>query len=234
MTLGTVQRVWQRLRPPRAAHLRTVEVLAPSRADEAGWVLLAAGFVVLGVIYTYGFERQGLRAPGVVTAGSGLLPYQVLFRDLPSAEQRVFREMQEGAGEAVRLRGERGTWPSVDELSTAGVPPFARDVLDKSGLRWNGQRDGLFVNYLGLPSAAGDAPALLILVQEPDPVTGEKPPPPSVVDEEHQVLADGTLLHVTYWKRSAAGLHPGLIVDPAIEGWQQIRVKSPLEELDRL
>jgi hypothetical protein len=234
MTLGNAQRVWARLRPPRPAPLRTVEVSPPSRADEAGWVLLAAGFVVLCVIYTYGFERQGLRAPsGAGAAGSGLLPYQVLFRDLPSPEQRVFREMQEGAGEALRLRGEAGTWPSVDQLSTAGVPPFARDVLDKSELRWTGQRDGLFVNYLGQPSAAGDAPALLILVQEPDPVTGEKPPPPSVVDEEHQVLADGTLLHVTYWKRSAVGLHPGLIVDPAIEGWQQIRVRSPLEELDR-
>jgi hypothetical protein len=230
---AALRRVWLRWQPPGDARARTVEVLPPSRADEAGWVLLAAGFVVLGVIYTYGFERQGMRAPGAVTVGSGLLPYQVLFRDLPSAEQRVFRAMQEGAGEAVRLRGERGKWPSVDELSTAGVPPFARDVLDKSGLRWNGQNDGLFVNYLGVPSATGDTPALLIFVQEPDPVTGEKPPPPSVVDEEHQVLGDGTLLHVTYWKRSAPSSHPGLIIDPAIEGWQQIRVKSPLEELDR-
>jgi hypothetical protein len=91
----------------------------------------------------------------------------------------------------------------------------------------------LFVNYRGVPSAAGDTPAQLIFVQEPDPVTGEKPPPPSVVDEEHQVLGDGTLLHVTYWKHAAANLHPGLIVDPAIEGWEQIRVKSPLEELDQ-
>ena len=64
-------------------------------------------------------------------------------------------------------------------------------------------------------------------------MTGEKPPPPSVVDEEHQLLPDGTLLHATYWKRSAATLRSGLIVDPAIEGWQQIRLKSPLGEMDQ-
>jgi hypothetical protein len=208
-----------------------VEVEPPSRADEGGWVFLAAGFVLLGVIYTYGFEREaarGLTADAV--AGSGLLPYQVLFRDLPSSEQRMFRAMQEGAGEAVRLRGERGEWPSVDGLAADAVPPFAPDVLDKTGARWNGRIDGLFTNYVGMPTDPAAA-AYLIFVQEPDPVTGEKPPPPSVVDEEHQVLPDGTLLHVTYWKRPTAGLHDGLVVDPAIEGWAQIRVKIPGEEL---
>ena len=214
--------------------LRTVEVLPPSNADEAGWVFLAAGFVLLGVIYTYGFEREGMRAAGPSQgAGSGLLPYQVLFRDLPSPEQRVFRAMQEGVGEGVRLRAERSRWPTVEELSKDGIPPFAPDVLDKAGLRWSGESDGLFANYLGVPSGSAGMPAFLILVQEPDPVTGEKPPPPSVVDEEHQVLPDNTLLHVTYWKRPAPNLHPGLIVDPAIEGWQQIRLRSPLEELDQ-
>lgn len=235
MGLGAWRRVWLRRQPSSVLELRTVDVLPPSRADEAGWVLLAAGFVVLGMIYTYGFEHEGARGVDAARgAGSGLLPYQVLFRDLPTAEQRLFRAMQEGAGEAVRLRGDTGSWPSVDALATAGVPPFARDVLDKAGYRWSGQNDGLFVNYLGVPSVPGDAPVWLIFVQEPDPVTGEKPPPPTVVDEEHQVLPDGTLLHVTYWKRAAARLHPGLIIDPAIEGWQQVRVKSPLEEMDKL
>lgn len=196
-------------------------------------MLLAAGFVLLGVIYTYGFEREGARGiTGAAGPGSGLLPYQVLFRDLPSAEQRVFRSMQEGAGEAVRRRGADGGWPAVDALAADAVPPFAPDVLDKARLRWSGRSDGLFANYLGVPSVADGMPAWLIMVQEPDPVTGEKPPPPSVVDEEHQVLPDGTLLHVTYWKRPPAGLRDALVIDPAIEGWQQIRLRSPLEEMD--
>lgn len=225
-------RFW--LKRPRPDAYRAVEQLPPSRADEAGWVLLAAGFVLLGVIYTYGFEREGARGLAAASGpGSGLLPYQVLFRDLPSAEQRVFRAMQEGAGEAVQRRAASGGWSAVDALAADAVPPFARDVLDKAGLQWSGRRDGLFANYLGVPSIANGTPAWLIMVQEPDPVTGEKPPPPSVVDEEHQVLPDGTLLHVTYWKRPTAGLRDALVIDPAIEGWQQVRVKSPLEEMEQ-
>jgi len=214
--------------------LRTVEVLPPSAADEAGWVFLAAGIVLLAVIYTYGFEREGARGTAIQgSAGSGLLPYQVLFRDLPSAEQRTFRAMQEGTTEAVRMRGDSGSWASVEQLAADGVPPFAPDVLDKSGLGWSGKADGLFVNYVGVPEKGAGAPAFLIFVQEPDPVTGEKPPPPSVVDEEHHVLPDNTLLHVTYWKRAGMSGNRGLIIDPALEGWQQIRVKTPLEEMEQ-
>jgi len=222
------------LRVPEPSAIRAVKVVPPSPADEAGWVLLTAGFVLLAVIYTYGFEREGARGLAAANgSGSGLLPYQVLFRDLPSGEQRVFRVMQEGAGEALRRRADSGGWPSVEDLAADQVPPFAPDVLDKAGLRWSGQTDGVFVNYLGVPSTAPTTSAFLIMVQEPDPVTGEKPPPPSVVDEEHQVLTDRTLLHVTYWKRPTSGLRAGIVIDPAIEGWQQIRVKSPLEEMDQ-
>jgi len=218
-------------RRPARDRYRTVEVQPPSRADEGGWLFLAAGFVLLAVIYTYGFEREASRALSAATgSSSGLLPYQLLFRDLPSSEQRTFRAMQEGVGEAVRARGESGSWPAVETLAADGVPPFAPDVLDKAGLRWSARSEGLFANYLGVPSDSG-APAYLIFVQEPDPVTGEKPPPPSVVDEEHQLLADGTLLHVTYWKRPATGLRTGFIIDPAIEGWAQIRVSTPFEEM---
>jgi len=231
MLLPALRGLWPRRDGPQA---RTVELVSPSRADEAGWVVIAAGFVLLGVIYTYAFEREAARGVGAAKgAGSSLLPYQVLFRDLPSAEQRVFRAMQEGAGEAVRLRAEKGSWPSATSLAASGVPPFAPDVLDKGGYRWTGQTDGLFANYLGLPSLSDRVPAFLLFVQEPDPVTGEKPPPPSVVDEEHQLLRGGILLHVTYWKRSAADLRAGIIIDPALEGWQQIRLKTLFEEIDQ-
>lgn len=217
---------------PESDRYRTVEVQPPSRADEGGWLFLAAGFVLLGVIYTYGFEREASRAVSAASgASSGLMPYQLLFRELPSPEQRTFRAMQEGVGEAVRVRGDSGSWPTVEALAADGVPPFAPDVLDKAGLRWSARSEGLFANYLGVPSADPSAPAFLIFVQEPDPVTGEKPPPPSVVDEEHQLLTDGTLLHVTYWKRPAVGLRNGFIIDPAIEGWAQIRVSTPYEEM---
>lgn len=214
--------------------MRTVEVLPPSRTGEATWVFLTAGLVVLGVIYLFAFERYGWHgSDSAANARKAGLPYQVLFRDLPDVEQRVFRTMQEGAIEALRLRGDSGRWPSVAALAADGVPPFAPDPLDKAGFRWSVEQAGLCVNYLGVPSATGTAPSFLILVQEPDPVTGERPPPPSVVDEEHQVLPDGALLHVTYWKHSTGGLRPGIIVDPALEGWLQIRIKSLFEEAEQ-
>ncbi|HXJ35100.1 MAG TPA: hypothetical protein VMS22_13800 [Candidatus Eisenbacteria bacterium] len=216
-----------------APTVRTVEVAPPSLGDELTWLFLAATAVLVVVIYVVAFETYGTGRSDPASAARSLLPFQVLFKDLPGGEQRVFRAMQEGAGEAVRARGESGSWPSVASLSDAGVPPFAPDPLDKARRQWSERREGLVVNYLGVPSSADGAPLFLILAQEPDPVTGEKPPPPSVVDEEHQLLPDGTLLHVTYWKRAGGDVRPGIIGDPAIAGWQQIRVTSPAEEMDR-
>jgi hypothetical protein len=197
------------------------------------WVFLTAGVIALVVIYVYGFEQsRASDKAGPAQAESGLLPFQLLFRDLPASEQRLFREMQEGTAEAERLRVESGHWPTVAALATDGIPPFAVDPIDKSGLSWSELQEGLTVTYVGRPSAPG-APAFLVLIKEPDPVTGEKVPPPSVVDEEHQILSGGVLLHVTYWMLASARPRTGLIADPAMEGWQQIRVKSLLEELEQ-
>lgn len=226
-----------RLRPRRAASggppYRTVEVRSPSAADEASSVLLAAAFVVLVVIYVYAFERYGGSAPAPgQQVGSGLLPYQTLFRDLPSEEQRRFREMEEGVQEALRIRGESGRWPAVEALARDGIPPFAPSPTDRRPLRWTLRRSGLVADYVG---AADDAsrPSFLIHIQEPDPVAGEKPPSPSVVDEEHQLLPDGTLLHVTYWKRAGPPPGEGIVGDPARLGWTQIRVRTLLEEMEQ-
>ena len=214
---------------PRPA-IRTVEVLPPSHADEGMWVFLTASFVCLAVIYIIAFERAGrLGAAGGSAALPELLPFQVLLRDLPSREQRVFRAMQEGVTEALGLRATERAWPTVEALAARNVPPFARDVLDPASLAWTQRRDGLVTEYLGLPAAAGDLPSFLILVQEPAPGS---PPDPGAgkVDEEHQRLPDGTLLHVTYWKHAPA--RAGLVGDPALEGWQQIRIASPFPPLE--
>ena len=75
----------------------------------------------------------------------------------------------------------------------------------------------------------GDMPSFLILVQEPAP--GSAPDPGAAnVDEEHQRLPDGMLLHVTYWKHSPA--RAALVGDPALEGWQQIRIASPFPPME--
>ncbi len=212
--------------------VRTVEVVSPSRSDEVGWVAMAAGYILLCMIYVYGFQHEAGPPATLGPSAGTLLPYQVLFRELPNGEQRMFRAMQEGSNEAVQMRGESGDWPSVGTLAAAGVPPFAPDPLDKGGYRWADSRDGLFVNYLGVPAAPDRGPAFLIVMQEPDPVTGERPSP-SVADEEHALLPGGKLLHVTYWKRAGAEPDAATVIDPALQGWQQIRVKTLFEELER-
>jgi hypothetical protein len=186
--------------------------------------------VVVCVIYVIAFERQESSPRSDGTQARALLPFQVLFRDLPSPEQRIFRSMQEGLGEALRARASSGAWPAVDALAAQGVPPFAADVLDRSRLRWELRSTEFLHQYVGIPTADGESPAFLIAVVEPEPVTGEKPVP-GVVDEEHQLLPDGVLLHVTYWKRSRGDLPEGPIIDPSLAGWTQIRVRTPLEEL---
>lgn len=192
-------------------------------------MLLSAGFVLLTVIYLVAFERFGGSAASDAAAPSReLLPFQVLFRDLPGPEQRVFREMQEGVAELLRIRSASGDWSAVAPLASDGIPPFAADALDTMGLSWGLRREGLVAEYVADASAPG-APAFMICVREPDPVTGEKARP-GVVDEEHQLLSDGTLLHVTYWKRPGGAPAGGVIQDPALEGWLQIRIKTLFEE----
>lgn len=217
-------------RHPRApGSVRTEEILPPSQGDEGSWVFLTGCVVLLVVMYVIIFERFGGGGPGAQGGpAQELMPFQVLFRDLPGPEQRMFRQMQEGALEALRIRGSTGQWPAIEALAGDGIPPFTRDVLDRYGFRWSQRHEDLVNEYVGVPAKPG-IPAFLILVREPPPGAGEQANP-AVVDEEHQLLADGTLLHVTYWKKHADTLPAGVIADPALEGWKQIRVKTLFEE----
>ena len=130
-----------------------------------------------------------------------LLPFQALIQDRPSTEQRMFRELQEGLLEAETRRADRGTWPAVSSLAGDGIPPFALDPTAKGGqYDWRLMANGTFVNYLGLPQRP-DAPAWLLLVQEPEPGA---PPDPAREDEEHHRLITGVMLHVSTWVRTDA------------------------------
>ncbi|MEO8604389.1 MAG: hypothetical protein ABI629_17580 [bacterium] len=209
--------------------LRTVEVESPSAFDEGSWVFLAAAFVCLCVIYVVAFQTFGrsAREAGIST----MLPYQTLFRDLPGGEQRVLRAMLEGVSEAVAERDADGAWPSPDALAGAGIPPFAPDPLDRAKLQWSERRAPFSVDYVGAASAGSDATLYLVAVREPEPGGSERPVP-GVLDEEHRALADGTLVHVTFWKRATGAPPAQLVADPALLGWTQIRVEKPFISLE--
>lgn len=202
--------------------LRTVEIQPPSRSGETRAVLRAALAIGLGALLL-----GSLRRAAEPQAGSSLLPFQVLFRDVEPAVQRAYRELQEGLVEAENARAETGDWPEPAALGAEGIPPFAPDPLHAGAYRWARLQDGPSVNYRGVPSAPG-APELLALIQEPDPRVGERFDPAAPADETHHRLPDGSLLHVTLWYRPqvAAGA-PELLVRPFTEGFVQILAGSP-------
>jgi hypothetical protein len=204
---------------PADPEMHTLDVVPPSRVSEAERVTLVSGLIVLVALWSVAFR---LSAKGTIEEGA-LLPFQIAFQDLPSAEQRVFRELQEGFGEARRTRIAENSWPAPERLAEDGVPPFAPDPQDRAGYRWSLSKQGLTMNYLGIPTAP-DSPDVLLFIQEPEPNGGET----GVSDEEHQVLTNGRLMHVMYWKRKTSG-QAGLTLSPQTEGWSQIRFAAAKE-----
>lgn len=198
--------------------IRAVEVVPPRRSREEFYVMLACSTVVLAALWWILATRP---APGV---SMDALPFQIMFQELPSGEQRTLRALLDGEDEAKRRRDAEGAWPSVERLAQDQIPPFAPDVLDRAGYRWSMRREGLLLNYAGAPDVPG-SPDFLLLIQEPDPASGELTQA-GVVDEEHQRLSDGKLLHVTYWKRAQATRPATFVTRPEVEGWTQIRLKA--------
>ncbi len=204
--------------------LRTVEVLPPSRSREGANVALVGGAILLAAFYAILLRVGG---PGADATKADNLPFQMTFQELPGGEQRMFRELGEGFGEAKRLRGAEGKWPSPERLARDQIPPFAPDAIDRAGYRWTLLQDGLVLNYCGTPSQP-ESPELLLLIQEPQSVGAEQPSA-AVVDEEHVLLPDGKLLHVTYWKRKKTGAPTEVQYRPEVDGWTQVRLGQAKE-----
>jgi hypothetical protein len=204
------------------ARVRRVEIRPPSLRTETINVLWLAGAIIAAAaVYLLRPVDAGGQAS---TAQRSLLPYQVLVQDVPSGEQRVFRELQEGLLEAERVRSATGRWPEPSALAGDGVPPFAPDPTAKdTACRWRVLNQGVFTNYLGIPSTP-EAPAWLLVIREPELGSA---PDLAPNDEEHHRLADGTVLHVSVWNvpersRTSGGLVA--VQRPELEGWRQLRV----------
>jgi len=202
------------------APVRTIEVRPPSRRHEGFIVLMVATGIVLAALYSLALRVEA--AQGVDEPARDSLPFQVQFADLPSPAQRTFRSLQEGFLEAQAQRTPKGVWPSATSLAAQGIPPFAADPTDKSGLQWSSSQRELLVNYLGVPAKG---PLFLLVIVEPG-ASGERAGAAPAVDEEHRLLSDGTLLHVTYWMKTKGVRPDGLVDAPALEGWSQIKASQ--------
>jgi hypothetical protein len=185
-------------------------------------LVLRAAMAVVAVVWMYVAVTAGPASRTV--SARNLLPFQQMMADRPSADQRMFRELQEGLIEAESQRDETGTWPSPSALAEQGVPPFAVDPTRRIEYDWTLSRSGIFLNYLGIPRTSG-APAWLLLVQEPVPGV---PPDQNFEDEEHHRLRDGAMLHVSTWVHGDGEKIP-LHIDrmPQAEGWTQLYAVGP-------
>lgn len=219
------------MHPIPMAEVRTVEIKPPSRSGESFAVAMAAAAIAVCALYSILLRRGPAAADGGAAPLSDVggsprsgdsLPFQKTFQELPSAEQRIVRELMEGFAEAKRVRGETGSWPKPETLAADQIPPFAADAIDKAGYRWSLRQDRLIVNYFGTPSDRS-SPDFLLLIQEPGPV-GAEIAQPGIVDEEHQLLPNGALLHVTWWKRPAGPPPAAVVARPELERWTQIRL----------
>ena len=200
--------------------LRQVAVERLTLQEELANVVRGSATIVI-LVWVYLAATAGSRGD----AGRALLPYQTLAQNRPSAEQRMFRALQEGLLEAEAVRSTTGTWPLPAALATDGIPPFAPDPTVKTGAyRWSQQQSGPFVNYLGIPERPG-TPAWVVLIQEPEDGV---PPDQNYEDEEHHRLLDGRMLHVSIWSHPSGAAAPERLTRvPQAEGWQQIYAVSP-------
>jgi len=200
-------------------NVRTVEVRGPSALAEAR----AVGRAVLVLFCVCAVVLGVERGAGLRLVGAPLVPElgpEVPFAELSPAEQRTFRVLGEGILEIERLRSASGAWPEVDALAAEGIPPFAPDPIERTGLAWTKEQEGLLVNYAGRPARAGD-PAYLVILLEPVP--GAPVDPRAVEDEIHHKLADGAMVHVSTWTGRELGvLDAPLPIPPVERGWRRI------------
>lgn len=203
---------------------RTTEVQPDNLRDEIVLVMRLTAIIAVAAMLTMTALRSIDDKDS--THGAALLEFQILVRDLPAPEQRIYRQMAEGLVEAERIRGQTKEWPSVDVLAAQAIPPFASDPLDKDGYTWRLLNDGVFFEYVGIPSASSSAPLFLMQLQEPDPGVPFISKPP--VDQVHHELSDGTPIHASFWKKAHVRAREKPTVNLIAEGFTQILV-SPMK-----
>jgi len=196
------------------------QTIGQPRGQERFRVLaLGAGIVVLVAVYF------GMRSP--VGEPGRLLPYQMLMRDLVSADQMMFNALKQSLLDAEATRNATGRWPQVPALSSLPTR-MPGDTLTPASYSWRLETNGVITHYVGVPGADTSAPAWMIAIKEPEPGV---PTDTAPNDEEHHRLVDGTVLHVSIWThRFGVQVEPAFLPQPEAGGWTQVLV-APLNPL---
>jgi hypothetical protein len=206
-------------------HIRgaSVETAIGRSTSQERFRVIALGVAVVILIAVY----FGLRSS--VTETGRLLPFQMLARDLVSADQAMFTTLKQSLLDAEAVRGSAGRWPDAAALAT--LPrnvPGAETLGSSEGFTWRTQTQRAITHYVGLPAQDVSAPAWMIAIREPEPGV---PTDTAPNDEEHHRLPDGTVLHVSIWTHRFGGqVDPAFVAQPEAAGWTQVLV-APLNPL---
>lgn len=184
-------------------------------------IALAVGVLLLIAVYF------GLRSS--VTESGTVLPFQMLARDLVTADQAMFNSLKQSLSDAEGVRASTGRWPEAAALAgLPRVPPGGEPTSTSEVFTWREQTRGVITHYLGLPAQDGSAPAWMIAIREPEPGV---PTDTAPNDEEHHRLPDGIVLHVSIWTHRFGGqVDPAFVPQPEAAGWTQVLV-APLNPL---
>jgi hypothetical protein len=211
---------------------RVVEIASPSvRRETAG---VAKAFVHIGMWTALVVSAQtnpARHASGSPTVEPAVPAFVRRFGDLDGKDQRTFRALQEGLGEAERRRSSNGAWPTAAELAADGIPPFAPDPIDKDGYAWSSFAGEGLVNYVGKPAPGSGRPTFVIVAAEP--AKGSIPDPSIPLDEVHHRLASGLSIHVGVFMGVGQDEPKSAVPSVPFErGWQQI-LSGPTSVLGR-
>ena len=124
--------------------------------------------------------------------------WQRAVSELSDAQQKFYGTLRELLRTAEAERARNKTWPAP-----AGIFPEGFTL----------KQQGIYVNYTGVHEGL----RWLVLFIEPDPrFPAEKVPE----DDEHHLLSDGTMLHVTVWTQATSEpASERVTAFPAAEGW---------------
>jgi hypothetical protein len=214
---------------PMTEGFRSVEVKSPSARAETAGVLRVFFHIALWSTVVVSIEARGGADPSTAAAAESL-PFVARFQDLDTREQRIYRSLGEGIGEAERRRSREGKWPTVEALAADGIPPFAVDPIDQDHYTWKLYQKAGLANYVGTPSAP-DRPTYVAILAEPEPGVPNDPSLPT--DEVHQRLSNGMLLHVGVFLGNGFKTDRAPVPSvPFDEGWKQILI-GPVSVLGR-